>query len=477
MLGSLPMGGMGSMGGMGGMGGQDTMSTYNGIWEKCRDGAPGAQYDAYGGGETHDPFGKKYFHNMPVAMDDEYHVAIVTPTIHYCMGGLEIDANSLVVAQSGKPIKGLYAAGEIAGGVHGNNRLGGNSLLDCVVFGRVAGKHCAEYMLGETVPTSLAQLSGAMKAGGAAAPVAAAAAPAAPAPAAVAGYSLDEVAKHTTKEDCWVVVNGQVLNVTKFLPDPPGGELAILTFAGKDGTAEFDMIHPPDVISKYAPDAVIGVLGAGAPAAAPAATGGAGAPLLDKPAAAAEPGFLSSLASAIYIPGDRASLTRSAFFLIFFIVVHAIGNLHVFLGPDDFNGYGFFYVRLYWTGFGLNANIVEEYVAFAAVLHVVVALKRTYDINLGYSVSSGKLNLAISGVLLLIYMTIPLFQFRFGLTQPYWVRPPPYLINIWELPHLFWTSDPSIALVPVRDIYKLEFDLFQDTTMVLYYVCMVFVFS
>ena len=65
-------------------------------------------------------------------------------------------------------------------------------------------------MLGETVPTSLAQLSGAMKAGGAAAPVAAAAAPAAPAPAAVAGYSLDEGAKHTTKEDCWVVVNGQV---------------------------------------------------------------------------------------------------------------------------------------------------------------------------------------------------------------------------------------------------------------------------
>ena len=33
------------------------------------------------------------------------------------------------------------------------------------------------------------------------------------------------------------------------------------------------------------------------------------------------------------------------------------------------------------------------------------------------------------------------------LTQPYWVRPPPYLINIWGLPHLFWTSDPSIALV------------------------------
>ena len=66
-------------------------------------------------------------------------------------------------------IDGLYAAGEIAGGVHGNNRLGGNSLLDCVVFGRVAGKHAALYMLGESNPTSLAELSGALKAGGAAA--------------------------------------------------------------------------------------------------------------------------------------------------------------------------------------------------------------------------------------------------------------------------------------------------------------------
>merc|ERR1719199_1397122 len=66
--------------------------------------------------------------------------------MQYCMGGLEIDADSRVVKKVGNnmvAIDGLYAAGEIAGGVHGNNRLGGNSLLDCVVFGRVAGKHAA----------------------------------------------------------------------------------------------------------------------------------------------------------------------------------------------------------------------------------------------------------------------------------------------------------------------------------------------
>merc|ERR1719387_1553460 len=121
------------------------------------------------------------------------------------MGGLEIDQNSNVVNMQGQAIQGLYAAGEIAGGVHGNNRLGGNSLLDCVVFGRVSGKHCAEYMLGEIKPASLAHLSGKFTLGGAkkaaAAPAAPApapaSAPAAPAPAAApagGGITLDEVA-------------------------------------------------------------------------------------------------------------------------------------------------------------------------------------------------------------------------------------------------------------------------------------------
>merc|ERR1719484_176624 len=77
------------------------------------------------------------------------------------------------------------------------------------------------------------------------------------------GLTLAEVAKHTSKTDCWVVVAGQVLDVTKFLGEHPGGELAILTFGGKDATEEFNMIHPPDVIPKYAPYAPIGLLGEG----------------------------------------------------------------------------------------------------------------------------------------------------------------------------------------------------------------------
>merc|ERR1719248_20625 len=163
------------------------------------------------------------------------------------------------------------------------------------------------------------------------------------------------------------------------------------------------------------------------------------------------------------VSNDRVGLTRSAMFLIVFQVIHAIGNLHVFLGPDDFNGYGYFYVRLYFTGFGLPANIVELYVLLCAVLHVAVALKRTWDISLNYTPKSGKLNLAFSGVLLLTYMTIHLFQFRFGDCEPYMVRPPPYFINfsgILQL-QLFWSSDTSVTPVPVRDIYKLQYEIFS----------------
>jgi len=173
------------------------------------------------------------------------------------------------------------------------------------------------------------------------------------------------------------------------------------------------------------------------------------------------------------ISNDRVGLTRSAILLILFMVIHAVGNLHVFLGPDDFNGYGYFYVRLYWTGFGLPANIVEEYILLSALLHVFVALKRTWDMKLKMGIMSGALNLAISGVLLLTFMTIHLFQFRFGDTSTYFLRPPPYLINFWAILglrlSLFWCDQSfgdcaDAPTVPVRDIYKLEFDIFQRPT-------------
>ena len=65
------------------------------------------------------------------------------------MGGLECTVDAECIDKTGKVIPGLYVAGEAAGGIHGNNRLGGNSLLDCVVFGRVAGKAACKMTFGE----------------------------------------------------------------------------------------------------------------------------------------------------------------------------------------------------------------------------------------------------------------------------------------------------------------------------------------
>ncbi|MNN93628.1 Fumarate reductase flavoprotein subunit precursor [compost metagenome] len=56
------------------------------------------------------------------------------------MGGLKIDTNACVLDENGQPIKNLYAAGEVAGGIHAGNRLGGNALTDIFTFGRIAGK-------------------------------------------------------------------------------------------------------------------------------------------------------------------------------------------------------------------------------------------------------------------------------------------------------------------------------------------------
>ena len=63
------------------------------------------------------------------------------PRVHHCMGGLEINNKAEVLSCRGEPIKGLYAAGEVTGGVHGMVRLGTVAVADCMIFGRCA--HCA----------------------------------------------------------------------------------------------------------------------------------------------------------------------------------------------------------------------------------------------------------------------------------------------------------------------------------------------
>merc|ERR1711920_1137385 len=136
--------------------------------QKAAKDPEGGSWPAYPSGKSWDAAsgptgsGKKFYHNVisgDKVATEPFYVAIITPVIHYCMGGAEVNAKGQVMGQSG-PIAGLYAAGEVAGGVHDNNRLGGNSLLDCVVFGRVTAREAAKFMLGDGAEVDSKRLQG-----------------------------------------------------------------------------------------------------------------------------------------------------------------------------------------------------------------------------------------------------------------------------------------------------------------------------
>lgn len=89
--------------------------------------------------QTGDKFGRSTC--LPEHRLDEgpYWATIMTPSVHHTMGGLKINSKTQVMNVNGKPIEGLYAAGEITGGIHGTNRVGCNAVPDALVFGRIAG--------------------------------------------------------------------------------------------------------------------------------------------------------------------------------------------------------------------------------------------------------------------------------------------------------------------------------------------------
>lgn len=85
--------------------------------------------------------------NMPRQLNKAPFYAIeVTPAVHHTMGGVVIDTKTQVKGQDAENIDGLFAAGEVTGGVHGANRLGGNAISDIVTFGRIAGNQAAQYV-------------------------------------------------------------------------------------------------------------------------------------------------------------------------------------------------------------------------------------------------------------------------------------------------------------------------------------------
>ena len=104
-------------------------------------------WNSYVAAKNDPDFGRVSFANP---LDTAPYYAIkVTAGIHHTMGGVKINTSTQVLTADGAAIPGLYAAGEVTGGVHGANRLGGNAVSDFVVFGRIAGEQAAELALAE----------------------------------------------------------------------------------------------------------------------------------------------------------------------------------------------------------------------------------------------------------------------------------------------------------------------------------------
>ncbi|KAF4688204.1 hypothetical protein FOZ60_003008 [Perkinsus olseni] len=351
----------------------------------------------------------------------------------------------------------------------------------------VVEKYVPESILGPVVEASAA----------AAAPVAA---PAAAAPA--NGITMEEVAKHTSETDCWVVVNGQVLDVTDFLPEHPGGKLAIMTFAGKDASKEFNMIHPADVVEKYASDAILGPVVEASAVAPAGASNNLAQPLLSDYSAKAAPAqwwgeerntcdmhgplgpsvwsycaalcyfvwmfVLETLKTIFTVKNwknisDKSGLTRSAIFMMVFVTIHALGNIHLFFGAIHFNAYAYFLNHpCPWSTLLLP---VEIYLLAAGLLHVTVATVRTFKFK-SMNSSIDQLWLFLTGSVLFVFLVVHLMQFRFVSEA---AAPQYYFRSKWMYPFYCSSDDTSCQLVHFKDLYKMEMKYFESFGWVLFY--------
>ena len=125
----------------------EELATATGITDPAAFAATMAKWNACVEAGKDEEFGRTSFANK---LDTAPYYAIeVGPGVHHTMGGLKINSNAEVLDAKGAAIAGLYAAGEITGGVHGGNRLGGNAVADIVVFGRIAGTSAQAYTSGK----------------------------------------------------------------------------------------------------------------------------------------------------------------------------------------------------------------------------------------------------------------------------------------------------------------------------------------
>lgn len=188
-----------------------------------------------------DPFNKKTFPNVEnFANSTRFFAGRVQPSLHYCMGGVRVDENAHVLNASKKKILGLYAIGELAGGVHGDNRLGGNGMTEGLVFGRRAARVVLEDANVKLVENESQAQTQAKRIE-------------TPATKTLQKIAASELARHSTAEDCWIAIKGKVYDFTSFLSEHPGGPKSVLDHAGKDATKIYEEIHSLAFLDDFVP--------------------------------------------------------------------------------------------------------------------------------------------------------------------------------------------------------------------------------
>lgn len=195
-------------------------------------------YSAAAAARAPDAFGRADRLGLPYDEGPYWLVGQVTPVVHYTMGGVRIDEAGRVLsaANGSAPIPGLFAVGEVTGGVHGENRLGGNSLLECVVYGLAIGG--SSLAISPDLSPSAFNASAAANSvqGYPAAPTVIDAPP-------IKRVSASTLAAHSQPNDCWTAISGSVYDLSGFAEEHAGGADSITQCCGRDLTERFLTAH------------------------------------------------------------------------------------------------------------------------------------------------------------------------------------------------------------------------------------------
>jgi succinate dehydrogenase/fumarate reductase flavoprotein subunit/predicted heme/steroid binding protein len=369
------------------------------------------------------------------------------------------------------------------------------------------------------------------------------------------GIPWSEIEQHNKKENVWVVINGEVIDASEFIDKHPGGVPALMQYAGKDASEEWNTIHKPGTVQKVGVKLGAKVLGkaAGGGSAPPPQqdTGyvepdspdGYGA-LYDLPEAIAKRiegngmserrvamaekfrstlgkfmqavlrgpigaliylaiGLLTQVAKTVLWTGnlkfnnERLGTIRSGLFLVLFTVLHSSDNQFTQLGKKQYNGMSFFLADTMQKVKGYQ--LFDMYIGLCVLLHVSVGLKRSWDLNMGYLISTGKWNYMLTGLCILGFLTSHLIDFRFAelfhedgyVPTPKMYVPPYGVVVRKEPPFAFFYQDaaaPTDCLlsaiigpskdflcgpgkeVQIRDLFTVCHRIFQSPQKVLAYV-------